>query len=153
MLPPEPGKDHFTFYRLVAPDEVPAPSDLDAAARVDVAADGLGFRVTPGAQRTVALEVRLDPARCPGGRIVVRSPDGSESAIAIVPSPFRPDVRFRVPLKAIPSGASYEGSLQGCGADALVPPFLPRSGFILWDHPRERGTPAAAVRVLARAGT
>ncbi len=150
VLPPEPGKDRFTFYRLIKASEIPAPATLDARARVEPAADGLALRVTPAEGRTAALEIRLETSRCPHGRLLVRAPDGAESGSAIVASAWRPEVRFRVAVKPIPIGAAYEVVLQGCAAGALAPPLMPRSGFIVLDRPRALGTPADAVRVFAR---
>jgi hypothetical protein len=171
-FPPEPGKDRFTFYRLVDATKIPPPDELDDGARVTVAPDGLHFAVTPSTQRTSALEVRLDPRLCPRGHIAVswlasRSPskiatNANEtphsgiafglSKIAIAPSPFRDVVRYRVPVRPPVPGESYGGQLVGCARGALAPPFLPRSGFQLFDTPRVRGTNPDAIRAFAAPG-
>ncbi len=148
VLPPEPGKDHFTFYRLVDAAEIPPPEVLERGARVEVASDGLSFRAVPGDVATSALEVRLDSRRCAGGRIVVVPASGPRSAVAIVPVPFRVAERVRVALDPKASGP-FDGRLEGCRPGALAPPLLPRFGFLLVDRPRVRGTRADAIRLFA----
>jgi hypothetical protein len=149
VLPPEPGKDHFTFYRLVDAAQVPPPDPLEPHAAVATGADGLSFHAVPNGP-TAALEVRLDARRCKNGRIVVTPAQGPGSTVPIVATPFRQAVRVRVPLAPAAQGP-FDGRIEGCEAGALAPPLLPRFGFLLVEKPRARGAPADAIRLFAPA--
>ena len=149
VLPPELGKDHFTFYRLINAAQVPPPDVLEPQAGVEIGADGSSFRAVP-AGATAALEVRLDARRCTNGRIVVSATRGPGATVPIVATPFRHTVRVRVPLAAAAEGP-FEGRIEGCSAGALAPPLLPRFGFLVVDTKRVRGSPADAIRLFAPA--
>jgi hypothetical protein len=149
VLPPEPGKDHFTFYRLVNAAAVPPPDVLERDADVETGADGLSFRASPSGE-TAALEVRLDARRCSNGRIVVAPARGPATTVPIVATPFRHTVRVRVALDRS-AEPPFDGRIEGCAAGALAPPLLPRFGFLLFEKPRVRGSPADAIRLFAPA--